>query len=878
MTRQVKVKPQTAVMKAEELFTDRVEPQKAFWEKYDAMESEPGGFDIIHFYGIGGIGKTALLKKILTDLVNKRENTNAILYSFESEKNRDKATLLFTLAKQIEERIPDADFYLFYYAYYKLLKYSALSDEEIEAKLRKDSTGIVASRVTEAVKGALTIGTDFMPVLGNTAGYLGEKLIDLIEDKIAKKRIESDPQIISYIEEIDYISSGDESDIEKKLDDYFATCCIRTLENTDKPFVIMLDAYEFMSDMLVNDLKSGIQDLWLSGTGTDNNPGLVERLPNVLWVIAGREKLRWGENVIPQEDTHLLGNLSITDAREYFLKAKNSNLQMMSEELIKGLYELTRGTPVFMDMCFEIFERGNAEVIDDFGMDAEELATRYLKGMSHETCKTMEFLCSLPRVWTDDMVRYVYTNVISDEPYELYVRMNIKQVKEHSFVEIIDDSFKIHNTFRSAIRKVTEISELLKISETAYRFLLNAAKNPENPLNIRAGIMRALLSDFEEFAAACEQNSKKNPVITNGDFVSEALAEAEKLAGEYESSDIWGKYKEAVRLLTGACNIMEKYAELLNIGAEKLAETEVRIADDYYERDRIISSAPSFDAYIRYSEKALRHLEEVYPPDDWRVLYQKKEWIGIQCRYLKDDAFEEDAKSVFELVKSKYQPEEKKVFKYIYGLWNCTWEEDYELLSWLREKMPEMKDSGDSDIDEMLSHLEYVIDWNDFIESEAGKEFSREEDLRAEEHCEQEEREEKLAKEEYDEFIKNYSPEKNYEDPEIKELLWVVNALEHYFCGYEAYNLLKILYHIEKRQAGDKETERSIDILIEMANICRDEFLGEDFVKARSLLKTAQDALFANPDLKVTYDFERALSEMAAIEAIREERLRDAEE
>ncbi len=189
--REIKAKNRGEEKNDRKHFTDRIEPQKAFWDKYDTMVSEPGGYNIIHYYGIGGIGKTELLKKILADLIDKKGNTNAILYSFESEKNRDKAALLYTLARQIEIRVKSADFYVFYYAYYKYLKSSEMSNEEIEAKLRKDSIGIVASKVTEAVKGTLTVGTDFLPILGNTAGFLGEKVIDHIQDQIAKK--ESSP-------------------------------------------------------------------------------------------------------------------------------------------------------------------------------------------------------------------------------------------------------------------------------------------------------------------------------------------------------------------------------------------------------------------------------------------------------------------------------------------------------------------------------------------------------------------------------------------------------------------------------------------------------------------------------------------------------------
>ncbi len=56
---------------AAEKFTDREEPQKAFWRKYDSFNVNNGEHDIIHYYGVGGIGKSTLLKKIRDDLLKK---------------------------------------------------------------------------------------------------------------------------------------------------------------------------------------------------------------------------------------------------------------------------------------------------------------------------------------------------------------------------------------------------------------------------------------------------------------------------------------------------------------------------------------------------------------------------------------------------------------------------------------------------------------------------------------------------------------------------------------------------------------------------------------------------------------------------------------
>ena len=66
-------KPINAIV-AQDTFTDREEPRKAFWELYNRMES--GDVEVINFYGVGGEGKTTLLRKLQSELEKKANNKN----------------------------------------------------------------------------------------------------------------------------------------------------------------------------------------------------------------------------------------------------------------------------------------------------------------------------------------------------------------------------------------------------------------------------------------------------------------------------------------------------------------------------------------------------------------------------------------------------------------------------------------------------------------------------------------------------------------------------------------------------------------------------------------------------------------------------------
>ena len=212
-------------------FTDREEPQKLFWEKYDHLDLSRNEHDIIHFYGIGGIGKTALLKRLRNDLVS-RKNGKVILYSFEN--NPSKEHFLFSLARQISILL-NAQFPVFSYAYIRLLRNQGMNDEEIELRLKNDNTGILSNGdehkdtrkrniikiIVDFIKVLLSIGTNFVPLLGNTMERVGESLIDMFLDRISRNKKEAvdkgiDDMGRGYLMQIDDMQN-DSSEIIKNL-------------------------------------------------------------------------------------------------------------------------------------------------------------------------------------------------------------------------------------------------------------------------------------------------------------------------------------------------------------------------------------------------------------------------------------------------------------------------------------------------------------------------------------------------------------------------------------------------------------------------------------------------------------------------------------
>ncbi|MBQ9097267.1 MAG: hypothetical protein IJY55_02595 [Clostridia bacterium] len=81
----MKVRTGKQLEKATRVFTDREEPRAAFWKKYEEVQKEISGDNNIHvltYYGIGGIGKSTLLKKLISEMKERLANPRCVYFDF----------------------------------------------------------------------------------------------------------------------------------------------------------------------------------------------------------------------------------------------------------------------------------------------------------------------------------------------------------------------------------------------------------------------------------------------------------------------------------------------------------------------------------------------------------------------------------------------------------------------------------------------------------------------------------------------------------------------------------------------------------------------------------------------------------------------------
>lgn len=246
---------------------------------------------------------------------------------------------------------------------------------------------------------------------------------------------------------------------------YFAHDAVKILNQFTNPFVIMLDGYE----ALVNILRDGDEKSFLADAWLHKEDGLAYLLPNVFWVIAGREQLRWDEELLPENHKHLMGQISFMDAKSYF-----HQIGIWDNDLIEGLYQLTGGTPVYMDWCYkkylQLIEKGRPDyhlTVDDFGKNTADLAERYLRDMSPTHQDVIRIMCCLPDMWDDEL----YTWVAKEAGYLECLGEICNKVKELSLIEKQNNFYKVHETFRTVVLDFITKEKKEQISENVFKYL-----------------------------------------------------------------------------------------------------------------------------------------------------------------------------------------------------------------------------------------------------------------------------------------------------------------------------------------------------------------------------------------------------------------------
>jgi len=453
--------------KATRQFTDR----EGFIETFEnaLADLDPEAHHVVAYYGMGGIGKSRLRKELQSMLDERDAPVAWATLNFETVKHRTVGEALYWMRSELrrKEGIRFLSFDLAYAVYWqKTHPQAAMKDEEVPFL----SEG---SLITELV--SVTEDLPFVQIVAKLPGLI-QKTSTSVQGWWRRRGQEA----------LREIRDMEPAEIADWLPAFWARDLRDHIENADQRVVLFIDTYEALWEGRRTESRFFTADDWVREW--------VAHLPEVLWVIAGRERLRWGEldddwnDVL---DQHLVGELADADARR-FLESCGIRDAAIQDTIITG----GEGVPFFLDLAVDTYEKieqteDRHPEPADFAGTPREVLDRFLHYLSTEERETLKVL-AVARQWDRELFAALIERFQTGYPATA-----LAQLCRFSFVQETDtpDSWALHALMRESLQE--HQSDALR--EEVHQFLFDRyADRPKglDPKRLRDAHQVALREAF----------------------------------------------------------------------------------------------------------------------------------------------------------------------------------------------------------------------------------------------------------------------------------------------------------------------------------------------------------------------------------------------
>ncbi len=349
---------------AQKAFTDRTELLEWFEDRLVAQR--PDEYRVLAVHGVGGHGKTRLCKELMKTVAQRADNFKTLGWAhidFENARFRqpEEALLHIRLALAKTADVPFPVFNVAFIRHFELTQKSAPVRErypELFTYIHADYGNAVAAMtqasgipfVGEAAKVFTTLVRGYGWARDAFQRY-GREALEGIEELAAPDLFEQLPRYLG-------------ADIAHYL----------SHSKTPRRLVVFVDTYErlWTGQAHVTGPAAIRVDSWVRR--------LAEELPGVLFVILGRDQLRWPEidpSWAPVIEQRLLSALSAADA-DLFLR----KVPIVQDDIRRHIVAASRGVPFYLDLQVGVYERlmnrGEVPVSDAFGGSHPEIIARFL--------------------------------------------------------------------------------------------------------------------------------------------------------------------------------------------------------------------------------------------------------------------------------------------------------------------------------------------------------------------------------------------------------------------------------------------------------------------------------------------------------------------
>jgi hypothetical protein len=530
-------------------FIDRGEAKDLFRKK---MEHNDKDYNILTFYGVGGIGKSKLMKEICR--IHEEENKDAVTLYLDLNAAEDRS-FGSGILKLVDSCTGNIDFRCFELAYalYFRKKHPGISYGHEKACLTENKF--------------IGIGLNIIGILDNgvtaTAAEIAEKTIRAIHNRTIDKTVKE------ALKTFDDNSAAEMEEMLPLFLQYDLSCY--TKKHKDAKILIVFDTFEALNENVIEQVHKSINERWIRDFISYFGSAVFS---NLLILIFGRDEIEWEQEWMEVIDRYRLTEFDEKYSREY-LEAAGIDEPGVTDAIIQS----SKGFPFLLYLSLETYvniKNRNGEVSqNDFNGSYPEIIERFLYNLDKDTVEILR-LTSVPNLYNAEICKR-----LAQEYNVSFPMTEFEQFNKYSFVtkDIVDDDYYIHDLMRRGI--IDKSPKALIAGIHGSMKLYYAEKLTE-------GINRKYMIELFYHARNCMDAAQFNKWITEpltGESASTPLKDLKKVQERGEQNlllQIIDGIRQSYDLSLLAIDIANIYIDALHLGGEY--ELAVKICDAFLDR------------------------------------------------------------------------------------------------------------------------------------------------------------------------------------------------------------------------------------------------------------------------------------------------------
>ena len=443
-------------------FTNREDKIEAFWHLFDNMTLRE--YNVLSLYGVAGVGKSRLREELITQIRKSAFAESTIISDVLDFDTRDNQPSLQNLERALyalrnelnRKRVRFLTFDIAFAHYWE--------KTHPEVVLQQKDIPFIeeGSALIDIFGGA----KDLVPAIGEFSTWIAGAGILTKATELLKTigTADHNRMVIRSVEQLQSLGTKSIQELLSELIYFLAYDINEYFKKTGSRIVFFVDTYEALWEsgpQKQSAINWSTRDAWVRR--------LITEIPNTLWVISGKNLLRWQElKDWPDEgwaewiEEIEVKELTESDSEQYLQGCEITNYAIRSR-----IYKSSMGLPFAMELQVDQYERivkTREPLVGDFTDIPKKVIQRFTEFLSLEELQTLNVL-SVSRVWDSVLFRELIKQFNTGYPATA-----LDELSRFSFITQEGNQYRMHGLMRDELQTRLNHELLQECRQFLFRF------------------------------------------------------------------------------------------------------------------------------------------------------------------------------------------------------------------------------------------------------------------------------------------------------------------------------------------------------------------------------------------------------------------------